>query len=688
MIPACTNLETRKESKTQTSTKKIYSGSNTVTMRCSSLNFQYIKDYGITLGVHGGQQGLYLHTDWSTGDDDLDATSMSYAGPAGMRPEHEIYRYPGQDQSDKGFKGSVSKDFRDSWDKLSENKWLLQQTMKQISNLIYSQRAAAAESGYKAPTMKTRKGYFEGLKKDQFSSGIDKVDTYSGQTFQVEENTPYRAYVDAGKAIPTAETYQQLTSQLNSIRNMKDRSYYQQGYLAQKAYTRYLMHQVDIRGGGDALAKSLYTPMKMNYGSKDVDAKKLLKTNINEAYKDQRLHNYDESAQAMLYFDDKEGGKYLPPWYTKDDKGVLPAFVKVSDEYHLKLEKSEANLNLIDARDLPLSHHSSRPPAELLDPHTGKVHKDYRVIDWKAPQNKYTRKFLTGDEWDHAPMSVRKTGKHKKQRQELYQKAQIHDYLAKFGSGFLVIKSGDKLPPGIDLTTRPDHGQVDKWFEQHNYAWDPLGKQWTPQKHMNIKGGKDQGGLFSKQVDKGIKGDTLSNVHSSWDNYHRNVKPKDPPPKPSAPVKPDPKNISWEVFQDPKTTIEDKKKIMAALAVKKRRDEAAAAQHKKQQEYLKNFKGVNVLPAPKPKPPPIQPTIPKPPPLHFHKDTPAERASGVQHTIDHFKKYDPHKPAPKYYVPPPLTKVIPMHMLREGSAPKHIPIHPVMVNRLPSKIPT
>ena len=42
---------------------------------------------------------------------------------------------------------------------------------------------------------------------------------------------------------------------------MTDRTYLQQNYLAQKAYTRYLMQQVNVRGGSDALVDKLYYPI-------------------------------------------------------------------------------------------------------------------------------------------------------------------------------------------------------------------------------------------------------------------------------------------------------------------------------------------------------------------------------------------------------------------------------------------
>ncbi len=79
-----------------------------------------------------------------------------------------------------------------------------------------------------------------------------------------------------------------------------------------------------------------------------------------------RLHNFDQDAQGLLYFDGSEfDGGYLPPWYSSDDKGVLPDFVRLNKDNQLLVAKSEADQKLVDARDLPLSHHSSKPPAEL-----------------------------------------------------------------------------------------------------------------------------------------------------------------------------------------------------------------------------------------------------------------------------------------------------------------------------------
>jgi len=68
--------------------------------------------------------------------------------------------------------------------------------------------------------------------------------------------------MDLGKDLPTAHSSDELEAQLSHISGMTDRTYLQQNYLAQKAYTRYLMQQVNVRGGSDALVDKLYYPVR------------------------------------------------------------------------------------------------------------------------------------------------------------------------------------------------------------------------------------------------------------------------------------------------------------------------------------------------------------------------------------------------------------------------------------------
>ncbi len=60
----------------------------------------------------------------------------------------------------------------------------------------------------------------------------------------IDTKIPYRSYLDLGKALPVAKSSDELQAQLRRISGLTDRTYLQQNYLAQKAYTRYLMNQV------------------------------------------------------------------------------------------------------------------------------------------------------------------------------------------------------------------------------------------------------------------------------------------------------------------------------------------------------------------------------------------------------------------------------------------------------------
>ena len=450
---------------------------------------EFNPDEGVFHNISGGTQGLYRVTNWNTGDDDEDGVLQNMVGPMGTTATKETLSYAGQMDGTRHFK-SMDADYKYLWGSLGENKWLIKQVMDQVSTLIKVQRDAAAEAGYDPAQSEQRRAKI--TYRSQFSSALanEGMNAFSQKQYLVEKSTPYRSYLDLGKTLPTAHDVAQLQSQLTHIRGMRDRSYIQQQFLAQKAYVRYMMYQVDKRGGGDDLAKALYTPMEYHIGGTPTGDKagkqKLMKFDTKVSEKTAgRLHNFDVDAQGLLYFDGSEfDGGYLPPWYSSDDKGVLPDFVRLNKDNQLLVAKSEADQKLVDARDLPLSHHSSKPPAELRSIVTGAVKPDYRHIDWKAPQNKYTREFLTG--FDPLDDTKRKTGLLKKERREKYLEAQKHDYKV----GPIIVPYGNVS--NLDLNTRGTPAQQEVW-NKHGYIWDVVVRKEAEGHRARL--GRRQGGL-------------------------------------------------------------------------------------------------------------------------------------------------------------------------------------------------
>ena len=90
----------------------------------------------------------------------------------------------------------------------------------------------------------------EPLVKDEDDLNNVVVDLVCGMTgtdgeysAYIDTKIPYRAYLDLGKNLPTAQNSDELEAQLERISGMEDRTYLQQNYLAQKVYARYLMNQ-------------------------------------------------------------------------------------------------------------------------------------------------------------------------------------------------------------------------------------------------------------------------------------------------------------------------------------------------------------------------------------------------------------------------------------------------------------
>ena len=212
--------------------------------------------------------------------------------------------------------GKTPGDLHKKWGDLKENQWLLDTTMEQISELVHTQKVAAQEAGYPNVTTEKRAPEF-------------KVPGGSGR-YRAKENSayidtkiPYRAYLDLGKNLPTAQNSDELEAQLERISGMEDRTYLQQNYLAQKVYARYLMNQVAVRGGSDAMSDKLYYPARIRVtGTGSFKGQE-----YHEDWGEERFHNYEDSAQALLYWDAKEGNQYLPPWASADDDGkLMPSF--------------------------------------------------------------------------------------------------------------------------------------------------------------------------------------------------------------------------------------------------------------------------------------------------------------------------------------------------------------------------
>ena len=398
--------------------------------------------------------------------------------------------------------------------------------------------------------------------------------------------------------------------------------------------------------------------------------------------------------------------------------------MRLNKDNQLLVAKSEADQKLVDARALPLSHHSSKPPAELRSIVTGAVKPDYRQIDWKAPQNKYTRKFLTG--FDPKDDTKRKIGQLKKERREKYLEAQKHDYKV----GPIIVPYGNVS--NLDLNTRGTPAQQEVW-DKHGYIWDVVVRKWKP-KDIAVSGAGAGKEIYEKDLSKvllgkfkpkGITGDNVSSVHSSWSK-----------PKKEAPIdldaKPDPRSIR-EVFQDPR--------VKAAEAQRKREEQAQAKYKQDQADYIKRMleqkKKPKVQPKPalpveKPKaqqwtahiskptvaPPVVKPSRPvdRPPAMRPGKSTPAEIAAGQKETEDHLERWNQHlhhnpDTHPAHHA---LQNVLsgapsyvrawskPLAAIHESSAPSHIPVHvqPVAPSHLgnvmrampsqgaPSRIPT
>ena len=335
-------------------------------------NFRFHKDYGTGLGITEAARGLQRTAQWMTGDttDDGEPTILHYNRVSGVRSDKHLY-------SDK--LGHTPDDLHKKWGDLKENDWLLSTVLEQMTDLVTTQKLAAQEAGYPPVTTEYKSPMTVGP--DGQPKRLDSDKHY------IDTDIPYRAYMDLGKALPTAHSSDELEAQLAHISGMTDRTYLQQNYLAQKAYTRYLMQQVNVRGGSNALVDKLYYPVQTRL-KHEVITKGWAGSVFHEDWGKERYHNYDDSAGAMLLWDEKEGNQYLPPWATSDDQGIMPGFMQLDKHNAKRVAENERTLKLSSAEHLPLSHTNGAAPDKLYsftpdDVHMLKAQDTRTHLDWQ-----------------------------------------------------------------------------------------------------------------------------------------------------------------------------------------------------------------------------------------------------------------------------------------------------------------
>ena len=147
------------------------------------------------------------------------------------------------------------------------------------------------------------------------------------------------------------------------------------------------MQQVNVRGGSDALVDKLYYPIRTRL-KHEVITKVWGGKDFHEDWGGERYHNYDDSVGAMLLWDEKEGNKYLPPWATSDDQGILPDFMQLGKHNTERIAENEKTLKLSSAEHLPLSHTNGAAPDKLYaftpdDVHMLKAQDTRTGLDWQ-----------------------------------------------------------------------------------------------------------------------------------------------------------------------------------------------------------------------------------------------------------------------------------------------------------------
>ena len=343
-------------------------------------NYRFHKDYGTGLGITESARGLQRLAKWYSGDFSVEGKWKANPFGHGLTQETHLYEL---------MLGDHPEDLHKKWGKLKENGWLMDTLMEQMTDLVHTQQVAAQEAGYPNVTTEERSPKIGGISLGGSNEDNPNRSLRDEKQF-IDTKIPYRSYLDLGKALPVAQGSDELQAQLRRISGMTDRTYLQQNYLAQKAYTRYLMNQVSVRGGSDDFVDKLYRPARIHMGKEYLGIGK----DYHEDWGKERFHNYDDTVEAMLYWDALEGNQYLPPWATADDDGLMPDFMRLGKGNTKRIAKNESTLKLAEAEHLPLSHTNGAAPDKLYSFSPDDIHtlntKDTRLhMDWQR-KNPYT----------------------------------------------------------------------------------------------------------------------------------------------------------------------------------------------------------------------------------------------------------------------------------------------------------
>jgi hypothetical protein len=435
--------------------------------------FRFDKDYGVSIGTVSAGHALKTHAKWITGEDDKRYIDLKGHYKGDYTIHHDYMK------KDKSFT---------DWGAHSESDILGPLLIEQVQDLLRNQRLAAKQSGYPRVDTEKRRGYmpnkwiiFDHNSYDDPNDPHhhDKLNDYFKWTdarYNVDVNTPYRAYMDFSKDQPTAQNPAELSTQLYKISQMKDRTNIQQNYLANKVYTRYLMNQMNLRGGADTFVDTLYSPAKMRYTGDP----------NNPTFTEQRgqLHNFDEDARGLLRWSNDD---YLMPWATEEDgTNLLPSFMNImssGNRDRLAQDSSLLNLNK-KAEAWALSHANNLPPEHLTDILTGEGMVDHRDIDWQRKNPEALANVrLHGNVHGELDDSAFKTG-----AQKINRLAELANYKKMRAELQLVHKRDFVLPL---LEHDPSHFK-DPYYQRrlpgpegkpgkgaHYFSWDPLLKKYV-----------------------------------------------------------------------------------------------------------------------------------------------------------------------------------------------------------------
>ena len=185
-------------------------------------------DYGKRNALFGpGYEDLdHEHLKWDTGFENADTEEKYYDV---MTSDNDFYR----------------------WSQ-PENKWLVGTMMQdQVQALLDAQRYAAEEQGFKDTY------YLDNDERRIKSYGDAHLKIFHEQ----QQNNPIWAslYLDTDKDMATANSFEELQEQWDTIDSYNDRTATQQQYLEQKAMTRYWIGQINSRGGTETLLDQMYS---------------------------------------------------------------------------------------------------------------------------------------------------------------------------------------------------------------------------------------------------------------------------------------------------------------------------------------------------------------------------------------------------------------------------------------------